>query len=86
LFFCATKNKATKLKNILTIYEEASGQSINLQKSEIFYSRNMLDLVKNSIANILGVQQVLGTGKYLGLLSMVGRSRIATFKFIKDRI
>jgi hypothetical protein len=29
---------------------------------------------------------VLGTGKYLGLPSMVGRNRKETFCFIKDRI
>lgn len=27
---------------------------------------------KDSVANILGAQQVLGTGKYLGLPSMIG--------------
>ncbi|GAU17355.1 hypothetical protein TSUD_232310 [Trifolium subterraneum] len=74
------------MKNILTIYEAASGQSINLQKSELFCSRNIPDSVQNSIVNILGVQQVLGTDKYLGLPSMIGRSRKSTFSFIKDRI
>jgi len=34
----------------------------------------------------MGVQQVLGTGKYLGVPSMIGRSKNSTFKFIKDRI
>jgi len=29
---------------------------------------------------------VLGTGKYLGLPSMVGCSKKATFNFIKDRV
>jgi hypothetical protein len=45
----------------------------------------MLSLII-SIANILGVQPVLGTGKYLGLPSMIGRSHKATFSFIKERI
>jgi hypothetical protein len=34
----------------------------------------------------MGVRQVLGTGTYLGLPSMVGRSKRATFAYIKDRI
>jgi len=42
--------------------------------------------VRNGIANIMGVKQVLGTGKYLGVPSMVGRSKSGTFKFIKDRV
>lgn len=46
----------------------------------------MSNVVHNNIANILGVQAVLGTGKYLGLPSMIGRSKKATFNFIKDII
>ncbi|XP_058722436.1 uncharacterized mitochondrial protein AtMg00310-like [Vicia villosa] len=34
----------------------------------------------------MGVRHVLGTGKYLGLPSMIGRSKKATFAYIKDRI
>ncbi|MCI61355.1 RNA-directed DNA polymerase (Reverse transcriptase), partial [Trifolium medium] len=34
----------------------------------------------------MGVKHVLGMGKYLGLPSMVGRSKKETFSFIKDRI
>jgi hypothetical protein len=86
LFFRAAENEAMTMKHILATYEVASGQSINLLKSELFCSRNVQTPLQNSIANILGVQQVLGTGKYLGLPSMIGRSRKATFSFIKDRI
>jgi ribonuclease HI len=38
------------------------------------------------MSGIMGVRHVLGTGTYLGLPSMVGRSKKATFGFIKDRI
>jgi hypothetical protein len=86
LFFRASDSEAGTMKNILSTYEAASGQAINLQKSEIYCSRNVSPANRNSVSNILGVQQVLGTGKYLGLPSMVGRSRKATFRFIKDRI
>jgi hypothetical protein len=41
LFFRATKREALTMKHILNTYEGASGQTINLQKSEIFYSRNV---------------------------------------------
>ncbi|KAK2456657.1 hypothetical protein QL285_004005 [Trifolium repens] len=57
LFFQAEENEATIMKEILSTYENASGQSINLQKSEIFYIRNVSEPVKNSITNILGVRQ-----------------------------
>jgi len=86
LFFKADENQTNVLKNILTTYETASGQAISLPKSEIFCSRNVPDLLKQTITDILGVQVVLGTGKYLVLPSMIGRNRNATFAFIKDRI
>jgi len=86
LFFKGSTAEANIMKNILATYEAASGQAINLQKFEIFCSRNTPTDMRTEIANIMGVRQVLGTGKYLGVPSMVGRSKSSTFKFIKDWI
>jgi hypothetical protein len=74
------------MKSILTTYEAASGQAISLPKSEIYYSRNVESSIQNTITSILGVQAVLGTGKYLGLPSMIGINKQATFNFIKDSL
>jgi len=81
-----TKKKEIVMKNILATYEAALWQAINLQKSELFCSRITLGDLKNLIANTLGVRQVLGTGKYLVMPSMIGTNKHATFKFIKDSI
>jgi hypothetical protein len=62
------------------------GQEINLSKSEVFISRNMSQAAQADLAGILGVKHVLGTSIYLGLPSMIGRSKKATFSYIKDRI
>ncbi|PNY07166.1 ribonuclease H [Trifolium pratense] len=62
LFFKATVTGANALKNILSVYESASGQAINLQKSEFYCSRNVPAQVREAIANQLGDTQVLGTG------------------------
>jgi hypothetical protein len=86
LFCRASVDEATHLLNILKIYEAASGQQINLTKSEVFISRNLSVAAQADLARILGVQYVLGTGSYLGLPSMIGRSKKAVFSFIKDRI
>jgi len=74
------------MKNILATYETVSGQAISLPKSEIYCSRNIPDPLKNTITTILGVRVVMGTSKYLGLPSMLGRDRNETFAYIKDRI
>lgn len=53
-----------------------------LKKSEIFYSEKVSINVMDGVANILRVQQVLGTCKHLDLLFMVGRSRKTTFNLL----
>ena len=57
-----------------------------MPKSEIYCNRNVPDHLKQSITNILGVQIVLGTGKYLSLPYMIGQDRNATFAYIKHRV
>lgn len=64
------------------MYEAASGQVISLPKSEVYYSRSLPIPTQESITAILGVGAVMGTWKYLP--SMIGRSKEATFGFIKD--
>jgi hypothetical protein len=72
--------------SILQTYEEASGQEINLTKSEVFFSRNLSMAAQEDLSRIMGVRHVLGTGTYLGLPSMIGRKKKAIFAYIKDRI
>lgn len=72
IFFRVIVNEVNELKNILASYEKSSVQAFNLQKFEFFYSRNVVPNVKNIVANILGVQQILDAGKYLELPSMIG--------------
>jgi len=86
LFFRVDDNEAQVMKNILHTYKLASGQAISLPKSEVFFSSIVPSPLKETITNILGVIAVMSTGKYLGLPSMVGRSKEATFGFIKDCI
>jgi hypothetical protein len=72
--------------SILKTYEEASGQEINLTKSEVFFSRNLSIAAQEDLSRIMGVRHVLGTGNYLGLPSMIGRKKRDIFAYIKDRI
>jgi len=86
LFFKAEANQTQIMKDIFTTYEAASGQAISLPKFEIYCSQNVSDSMKFTITNMLGVQSDLGTRKYLGLPSMIGRDRNATFSYIKDKV
>lgn len=71
---------------LLNTYAEASGQEINLKKYEVFFSRNISNPTEEDLARIMGVRHVMGTRKYLGLPSMISRSKKAIFSFIKDHI
>jgi hypothetical protein len=41
---------------------------------------------QEDLSRLMGVRHVLGTGKYLGLPSLIGRKKKDTFSYIKDRI
>ncbi|XP_058788236.1 uncharacterized protein LOC131662466 [Vicia villosa] len=82
----ANLSEVHHIMNILDLYAKAAGQEINLTKSEVFFSRNLSIPAQEDLAKVMGVRHVLGTGNYLGLPSLIGRSKKATFSFIKDRI
>lgn len=86
LFFRVDENEAHVMKTILHTYELALGWDTSLPKSEVFFRTVVHSHTKDVITNILGVRAVMGTKKYLGLPSMVGRSKEAIFAFIKDLI
>jgi hypothetical protein len=74
------------MKRILNDYEKASGQAINYSKSEVYFSRNTPNDIKRTVSEILGVTEVMGTGRYLGMPSMIERNKKALFGYLKDRM
>jgi hypothetical protein len=71
---------------ILDEYEKASGQAINYSKSEVYFSRNTHSNIKDQVTTTLGVSETLGTGRYLGMPSMIGRNKKVIFGYLKDRM
>lgn len=84
LFMRSAENEFLAMKDILSVYEKKMRPKH--QKSEVIFSSNVPQASCQALANILGVTQRLGAGKYLGLPSLVGRNRKTTFSFIKDRV
>ncbi|KAL0402014.1 UNVERIFIED_CONTAM: hypothetical protein Slati_4231300 [Sesamum latifolium] len=74
------------VKNILSLYEKASGLVINSGKSAMVFGKNMDATMQLTFANILGVAVVPRHEKYLGLPTVVGRSKKEVFAGIKERI
>jgi hypothetical protein len=86
LFCRANITEANHMMSLLDVYGAASRQEINLSKFEVFFSRNLSKTTQEDLFGIMGVKYGMGTGTYLGLPSMVGRSKKATFCYIKDRM
>ncbi|XP_074348373.1 uncharacterized protein LOC141687107 [Apium graveolens] len=86
LFFKASVQEAASVKDILKRYKLESGQAVNYQKSGIFFSANVRRDKQVEILSILGVTNTISGGKYLGLPSLIGRSKKGAFNFVKERV
>ncbi|XP_042962523.1 uncharacterized protein LOC122296793 [Carya illinoinensis] len=86
LFGRATMEEWNRLQGILKVYEKASGQFLNKEKTSVFYSTNTPGVVKSSIF-AAGNSVACGSyERYLGLPAVVGRSKFNTFRVLKDKI
>ena len=86
LFYKANGVECNKLKEILRTYESTSGQKINMDKSSIFFNPNASQECKDEILSILGPMHDTSHTKYLGLPSIIGRSKKLIFAEIKDKV
>nr|XP_023924458.1 uncharacterized protein LOC112035851 [Quercus suber] len=71
---------------MLQTYANASGQCIKLEKYSVIFSSNTAASQKQGILRTLGVQEVNRFESYLGLPTLVGRTKYHTFSYLKDRI
>lgn len=87
LFFSLANRKAAlKLKKIFKLYEDVSGQSINLSKSSILFGSKVKAHVKTQMRNILGIHNEGGIGKYLGLPEQFGNKKSEMFAYIIEKV
>ena len=84
VFLEGSTDNMMELKEILRQYEQASGQCINLQKSSIFFGKGTQDGMKSQLQNILGVHNEALAECYLGLPTLVGRSKDGTFRYVTE--
>ena len=87
LLFCqAIQNEREAIMEILQTYAKASGQSINLEKSSVYFSTNTTRIQRQQMLQILGVKEVMKFESYLGLPTLIGRAKYHTFSYLKDRV
>ena len=87
LLFCpATPTDCNRLIQILSTYEQASGQAINRQKTALFFSPNTNVTVRERIRSMLNARIVSEFEKYLGLPMVGGKNKMSTFKDLREKI
>ena len=86
LFTRANEEEVDKVLDILSIYEAASGQKLNMEKSEVSFSRNIAPEKQEILQMKLTFKAVEEHEKYLGLPTFVGGSKKRVFQGIRERI
>lgn len=65
--FCkANEKEADHIKDLLQIFERASGQKINTDKSSVFFSRNSAQELRDVICDMLSFKEAGDNTTYLG--------------------
>ena len=86
LFWSAKESECQVILDILATYEKGSGQKINKDKTNLFFSSNTDPGLQIRIQQILGVPSIKNYEKYLGPLALVGLAKKQSFIYIKERI
>jgi hypothetical protein len=87
LLFCkANMGEWRRFQGVLSTYEAASGQKINREKTALFFIRNTKQEVREAISQEIGAGCSKQFERYLGLPTLIGRSRVSSFNHIKGRI
>jgi len=82
----ARASDALELRRILDVYEKASGQVINKEKSSMMFSPNTGQHDRSLMRSNLSITDEASTEKYLGLPVNIGKSRKKPFEYIKRKI
>jgi hypothetical protein len=72
LLMKVNQENATHLQNVLQLYEDCSGRTINKEKSSILFSKNCGETERNESLSVLGVSQEAKSERYLGLPVYMG--------------
>lgn len=86
LFCKANPEEALKVRDVLEIYERASGQQVNKEKSSVFYSTNVMQYNRQPVCQILQMPEANDHSTYLGLPNIIGRNKSAFLGYLKDKV
>ena len=76
----------TEILRILKVYEDSLGQQLNKEKTALYFSQNTPMEDQEAIKNMFGTQVTRQHKTYLGLPSLIGRSKTNTFAQLKAKV
>ena len=79
LFARATLHECSTIANIISLYDRASCQRVNYSKTEMSLSTGVPQSTKDALAALLNVRKVDRHEKYLGLPTIIRKSKKAIF-------
>ncbi|XP_074296243.1 uncharacterized protein LOC141624234 [Silene latifolia] len=85
-FLRAGVTEAEQLSAILRKYEQASGQLVNLDKTTVSYSKGVSEERRLAITERLGVRMVEEHDRYLGLPTVIGKSKKPVLDIIRNKL
>ncbi|KAA3476669.1 LINE-1 reverse transcriptase isogeny [Gossypium australe] len=86
IFYKAHIDQARLLKSILDQFCDVLGHKISTRKSNIYFSKGIVDSDREQIVNLFGFQEVQNLGFYLGVLLLHNRVTKSTFSFVVDKV
>lgn len=86
IFSRASEQDSNAISRALRLYELSSGQKVNFEKTDISFSRGVPVDRRHHISSLLGVREVDIHARYLGLPTVVGRSKKVITKGVKEKI
>jgi exonuclease III len=86
IFMKVNEASALKLQSILRLYEGASGQMINKEKSAVMFSKGTSNAAKRRFLSVLEISAEAYNERYLGLPIYLGRSKSKAFGFLLEKV
>ncbi|CAN1766327.1 Putative ribonuclease H protein At1g65750 [Linum perenne] len=86
LFSEASSSQARVINDILDRFCSASGQSVNKEKSRVFFCKNIPRSKASDIVEVLGMSATSDLGRYLGVPILHGRVTKQTYNFVLERL
>ncbi|KAG7544019.1 Ribonuclease H domain [Arabidopsis thaliana x Arabidopsis arenosa] len=86
LFAEASVTQIRVIRKVLEKFCEASGQKVSLEKSKIFFSKNVHRDLEKLISEESGIQSTRDLGKYLGMPVLQKRINKETFGGVLERV